>query len=67
MYHFILGNVMFAVSGLSWIVDPVAFSLSSSWGGFERIFATLTSFFALFYFSSALIWLRRLFKYSKIQ
>lgn len=60
LYNFILGNVMFAVSGLAWIVDPFARLMGQRFTEYQGVFAALTSFAAVIYFSAAMRWLRRL-------
>jgi len=51
-FWFILGNMMFAISGLAWVLDLTGIF------GVQSILASLTSFIAVFFFGASLKWLR---------
>ncbi|GAB6844964.1 hypothetical protein JCM2811A_39660 [Methylorubrum rhodinum] len=55
-YWLIVGNMLFAASGLAWVLDLTGID------GFQSVFASATSFIALFFFWISLKWLRMYFK-----
>ena len=56
--YFILGNVFFGISGLTWLFEFVEMH------PFSNGLAALTSLAAIIYFARALAWMRLYFKYS---
>ena len=56
--YFILGNVFFGISGLSWLLEFMGLY------PFSNVLVALTSLAALIYFARALSWMRRYFEYS---
>lgn len=52
MYWFVLGNVMFGVSGLAWVLDLTGIT------EIQSVFASVTSFGAVIFLAASLRWLR---------
>jgi hypothetical protein len=52
MYWFVLGNVMFGVSGLAWVLDLTGIT------EIQSVFASATSFGAVIFLAISLRWLR---------
>ncbi len=53
LYWLVLGNVMFGISGLAWVLDVTEVE------GLQSVFASATSFGAVIFLAVSLRWLRR--------